>query len=71
MSAPGLKELTPQVRLMAPRPALGGMFDPPTRIAVAPPRTARIRCIATGELIERQHIDCRELIATGEYEPAP
>lgn len=31
------------------------------------PRTAHVVNIATGDVLERQHLDCRELIATGEY----
>jgi hypothetical protein len=57
------RELTSDRHMLA----LGGEFNRPHAVAPSPSRTARVRCLATGEVLERAHVDCKEMIATGGY----
>ncbi len=64
-----IRRASTNVELVADRHtlALGGEFNPPHAVTPSPSRTARVRCLATGEVLERAHVDCREMIATGDY----
>jgi hypothetical protein len=47
--------------------AIGGEFNKPATYPPDRPCTARVRRIATGEVVERFTVDVRELLASGEY----